>query len=249
MRVTGNSFAIAVFVASCAVQAHAQTADDVIEKHLAAIGGRAALAKLESRTSTGTVSVSAQGADLGGALETYNKAPNKSRTYFRIDMSQFGAGEMVVDQRCDGKTAFAMNSMQGDREITGAQLQGLLNATFPSPLLNYKDAGTKAEMIGKDKVGDRAVYVLQFTPKAGPVSKQYYDADTYLVVRTVTKMDVPELGGEVEQTTDLSDYRDVDGIKIPFKMNVFSAMQTITITLSKVEHNKPIDDAMFSRPK
>jgi outer membrane lipoprotein-sorting protein len=249
MRATVKSLAMMTFVALCAVQAHAQTADDVIEKHLAAMGGRAALAKLESRTSTGSISISAQGADLGGSIEIYNKAPNKSRSYFRIDMSQFGAGEMVVDQRCDGKTAFASNSMQGDREITGAQLQGMLNATFPSPLLGYKDAGAKAELIGKDKLGDRAVYVVQFTPKAGPASKQYFDADTYLIVRTVTKMDVPEMGGEIEQTSDLSDYRDVDGVKIPFKVNVFSSMQTITVTLSKVEHNKPIDDAMFSRPK
>jgi outer membrane lipoprotein-sorting protein len=232
-----------------AVEVQAQTADEVIEKHLAAIGGRAALGKLESRVATGTIMISAQGAELGGSVDIYLKAPNKSRSYIKVDMSQFGAGEMVVDQRCDGKTAYASNSLQGDREITGQQLQGMLNSTFPTPLLTVKESGAKVELVGKEKVGTRDAYVVAYTPKTGPASKQYYDAETYMLVRTVSKMDIPEMGGEVEQTSDVSDYRDVDGIKIPFKTTVVNSMQTIAITLTKVENNKPLEDAMFSRVK
>ena len=65
-----------------------------------------------------------------------------------LDLSALGGSEMVVDQRCDGKTAFASNSMQGDREITGSQLQAMLNASFPSPLLIYKDAGATVFVAG-----------------------------------------------------------------------------------------------------
>ncbi len=243
---------LAVFTACAAllaIQAQAQTADDIIEKHLAAVGGRAALAKLQTRTSSGTVTVSTQGAELAGTVDVYLKAPNKSRSYIKIDMSQFGAGEMVVDQRCDGQAAFVSNSIQGDQELTGDQLQGMLNQTFPSSLLNYKDAGAKLELQGKDKVGTRDAFVILYTPKAGTPAKQYYDAENYMLLRSVSKMNVPELGGEVEQTTDVSDYRDVDGIKLPFKTTVVSSMQTISITLNKIEHNKPIDDTMFSKPK
>jgi outer membrane lipoprotein-sorting protein len=228
--------------------ARAQTADQIIEKHLDAMGGREALGKLTSQVSTGTIAVSAQGADIGGSLEIYHKAPNKARTYFKLDLSAFGAGEMVVDQRCDGKTAFSMNSMQGDREITGSQLQGLLNATFPTPLLDYKGAGGKVELAGKDKLNGRDHYIVVYTPKVGSASRQYVDAETFLVSRVVSKADVPELGGEVEQTTDVSDYRSVDGIKVPFSVKVQNSAQSIGITLSKVENNKPIDDAMFAKP-
>ncbi len=249
MRVTVKTWAMMGFLALCAAQVQAQTADEVIEKHLAAIGGRPALAKLESRIATGTISVSAQGADLGGSIEMYAKAPNKSRSYSRIDLSQFGAGEVVVDQRCDGTTGYSINSMQGDREVTGDQLQSMLNATFPTPLLTYKDAGAKVELVGKEKLGDRAVIAVLYTPKAGPSAKEYFDADTYLLVRTITKMNIQEAGGEIESTSDFSDYREVDGVKIPFKVNVINPLQAVTITLSKVEHNKPIDDAMFSKPK
>jgi len=138
--------------------------------------------------------------------------------------------------------------MQGDREITGSQLQSMLNSTFPTPLLDYKSAGAKAELAGKDKVGDRTAYVLLYTPKGGSAIKEFIDAETYLILRTVLKVDMAEAGGELEQTSDTSDYRDVGGFKVPFSISTANAAQTVKITLTNVEHNKPIDDAMFSRP-
>ena len=230
------------------VPVQAQTADEVIEKHLAALGGRQALGKLQSRVSTGTITVSVQGTEISGPIESYAKAPNKSRTYFRLDLSQFGGAEMVVDQRCDGKTGFAGNSVQGDREITGNRLQTMLNASFPTPLLNYKEAGAKVELVGKDKVVARDAYVVRYIPKAGWIVTQSFDAETYLLLRMVLKVDAPEAGGEIEETVDPSDYREVDGVKVPFTVKVVNPMQSLTITFTKVEHNKPIDEAMFSKP-
>ena len=248
MKVAARLSGLAVLGVLCATQVQAQTADEVIEKHVAALGGREALGKLESRVATGTVSVSIQGIDVVGPIESYVKAPNKTRTYFRLDLTQFGAAEMAVDQRCDGKTAFVSDSLRGDREITGGQLQAMLNATFPTPLLKYKDAGAKVELVGKEKIGTRDVYVLRYTPKAGSATLQSIDAETYLLVRTATKVDVPEAGGALEQTHDLSDYREVDGVKVAFTVRIVNPLQSLTITMAKVEHNKPIDEAMFSRP-
>ena len=231
-----------------APRAAAQTADEVVEKHLAAMGGRAALAKLTSQLASGTIAIQAQGADLGGTIEISKKAPNKSRTLMRIDLSSVGGSEMVVDQRCDGKTAFASNSLQGDREITGAQLQSMLNASFPSSLLNYKETGAKIELLGRETAGAKPVLVLQYTPASGPALKLYLDADTYLVSRTVVKLSLPEAGGEVEQSTDVTDYRVIDGVKTPFSVTVSSAGQLITSSVAKVEDNGALDDAVFSRP-
>jgi outer membrane lipoprotein-sorting protein len=228
--------------------AWAQTADDVVEKHLAALGGRAGLAKLTSQVATGTVVVSSQVGDLSGPVEIYHKAPNKSRTLIRLDLSALGASEVVVDQRCDGQKGFASNSMQGDREITGNQLQGMVNAIFPTPLLAYKDLGSKIELVGKDKVGERPALVIQYTPKAGPSSKMFFDAETYQLVRAITTMEVPEAGGALEQTSEFRDFRTVDGLSVPFAIHIASNVQTVGITLSKVEINKTLDDAMFVRP-
>ena len=175
------------------------------------------------------------------------KAPNKSRSYFKLDLSQMGAGELVIDQRCDGKSAYAMNSMQGDREITGNQLQGMLNERFPSPYWTTSRPEPRSKLVGKDTIGTRAVYVLLYTPKLGPSSRQFIDAETFLAVRSVIKVEMPD-GSETEQTSDLEDYRTVDGVKEPFTIKVSSVAQAFTISLAKLEHNVPIDDAMFSRP-
>ena len=235
----------ATLAAPCA---SAQTADEVVEKHLAASGGRAALSKLTSEVAAGTVAISAQGASLTGTIELTRKGPNKSRTLMRIDLSSVGGSEMTIDQRCDGKTAYASNSLQGDREITGAQLQHMLNASFPSPFLTYKEAGAKVELQGRDTIDGKPVLALVYTPPSGPASKLLLDAETYLPVRQVVKLNVPEAGGEIEQTTDMADYREVNGVKQAFAITVTAAGQIVKITLSKVEFNTPIDDAMFSRP-
>jgi hypothetical protein len=231
-----------------ASMAQAQTADDIVEKHLAAIGGRAVLSKATSEIATGSVVVSTQGVDLSGSVEIYRKAPNKTRSFIRLDLSAVGGTELTVDQRCDGKTGFVSNSMQGDREITGAQLQAMLNNAFPSTLLNYKEEGGKVELVGKDKVGDRAVHVLVYTPKAGPAGRLFFDTETYDVLRTVVSVNVPEAGGEVEQTADVGDFRTVSGMKMPFRVTTISAIQTVSITVAKIEINAAVDDAMFARP-
>jgi hypothetical protein len=230
--------------------AWAQTADEIVEKHLAAMGGRAALSKITSRRSTGTITISTPNGDLKGPCEIDVKAPNKNRAYMELDMTPFGvAQKMVVEQRFDGETGWGLNSLQGDAQITGDQLLNMRNNVFPSSLLNYKAAGTKLEVLPSEKSGDRTLIVLQATPKAGPVVRLYLDSQTYLLVRTYAKYYSAVVGADVEQTGELSDYRTVDGVKVPFHIvnaNVnANASQTGTIILSKVEHNVTFDDALF----
>jgi outer membrane lipoprotein-sorting protein len=226
--------------------APAQTADEVVEKHIVALGGRAALAKLTSRKSTGTVTISTPAGNLSGPIEISLKAPNKSRAYMQLDLSAIGgADKMVLDQKFDGAAGWTLNSLQGDTQITGNQLDNMRNNAFPTALSTYKDKGAKLEVLPKEQVAGKDAIVLLVTPKTGPVIKILFDAQTYLVVRTVTKISSPE-AGELEQTSDPTDYRTVDGVKVPFVVTNTNALQTITIKLDKVEHNVPIDDAIFS---
>src|SRR6478672_7292456 len=198
---TGRLFTsiLAAAIVCRAAIASPQTADEVVEKHLAAMGGRAALEKITSRVTTGTISVSTPGGDLSGTIEVYNKAPNKTRTLVKIDASQFGIGQIVQDQRFDGTTGYAIDTLNGNREITGEQADIARSNVFPSPLMKYKEIGSKLELVGREKVG--------------PPSRVFIDADTYVLTKTVITVNVPQLGTEVEQTTLVSDYRDVDGIK------------------------------------
>lgn len=236
--------AVAVGLASTA---SAQTADEIVEKMLTAIGGRDALGKITSRSTTGTITVTTPGGDLSGTIEVLNQSPNKVRTLISLDLTALGAGTVTVDQRFDGTSGYALDSMRGNSEITGGQLENMRNGGFPTPLLNYKERGATVELAGKEKAGDRDAYVLALKPKTGPVTRQFVDAETYLPLKAVVTVELPEVG-QVEQTTEFSDFRAVDGVKVPFKLKITSPVQNATVVVTKVENNAKIDPTLFVKP-
>lgn len=231
---------------SGAVYAQTLTADQVVEKHLAAMGGREALAKITSRKVTGTVTIGTPAGDLSGPVEIDSKAPNKTRASMSLDLTALGGpGSITVEQLFDGKTGWALNSMQGDTPITGHQLENMTNSVFPSPLLGYKDAGVKLDVLPADKVNGRDAIVVNMTPKTGAAVKLFFDAETFMVVRTVATIDNPMDGSVMEQVSEPTDYRTVDGIKVPFTIVNSNAAQSVTIKVDKVLQNVAIDDAVF----
>src|SRR5215467_12100209 len=247
MRSKLTSVFLAIAVLSVVQSAFAQTADDIIEKSLTAQGGREAIGKITSRSTKGSIVVTSPAGDLPGTIEVLNQAPNKVRTLLNLDLTAVGAGAMTVDQRFDGTSGYALNSMQGDSEITGGRLDSLRNNAFPSPFIGYKDRGTKIVLAGKEKVGDKDAYVLSITPANGPASRVWIDTDSYLPLKTSTTVDTPETG-PLEQITEFADYRDVDGVKVPFKLTATSAIQSYTVKVTSVEQNVKIDPALFAKP-
>jgi outer membrane lipoprotein-sorting protein len=104
MRMVSKRLLAMALILGCASVAAAQTADDVIEKHLTAIGGRAALAKLTSRTTTGTMTLSTPGGDVAGPIEVQHKQPNKVRTVMKLDLTINGSTGQpdTYSTRCGG---------------------------------------------------------------------------------------------------------------------------------------------------
>lgn len=247
MKNVSRWLAAAALLLGWAQAASAQTVDEIVERHLKAIGGRAALGKLTSRSITGTITLTTPVGELSGPIEVLNQTPNKSRQLITLDLTSLGAGQMVFDQRFDGTTGFVIDSLQGNREITGGQLESMKNEMFPSSFLNYKQSGITLKLGGKEKVGDRDAYVLIVEPKGGWSVRQYFDAESYLVIRAVSTGEAPQIG-QFEQTTDLLDYRDVDGVKMPFQIKASSTAQSFVVTVSKVEHNVAIDPSLFAKP-
>jgi len=238
---------VCLVLPALASSARAQTADDIIEKHLAAIGGRAALGKITSRRSTGTIVVSTPMGEISGKVELTAKTPNKSRVYMDLDLSALGAPDnMRMDTKFDGTAGVRLNNLQGDQDITGNQLDNMRNNLFPTALLTYKANGVKMEVLPKAQVNGKDAFVVKATPKAGSATTLYFDAQSYLLVKQVATVNTPDLG-DVEQTTELSDFRTVDGIKIPFQVTNSTSQQSAVIKLTKVEHNVAIDDKTFSK--
>jgi len=249
MRTTLRLLAVSALLWLWSTPGQAQTVDEIIEKHLAATGGRAALAALTSRVSTGTISLTTPIGELMGSIEVYGKKPNKSRTLITVDLSAVGGGQAVSDQRFDGVHGFVIDTVNGNREITGGQLDLMRNGVFPTPLLNYREAGSSVALVDNEKVGGKDAYVIRLTPKAGPATKLFIDADSLMLVRTAITLSVPELGGDIEQVVEFSDFRDVDGIKVPFMTVSANRLQTIKAVATEIRHNVEIEDSSFSRPQ
>ena len=231
-----------------AVPSLAQTADEIIEKHLAATGGRAALAKLTSRVSTGTIALTTPVGELKGTIELSQKKPNKTRTLIKIDASAIGGGQITSDQRFDGTSGYVLDSFNGNRDITGDQLEAMKAGSFPTPFLNYKETGMTATLGAREKVDTRGAYVVQLTPKTGPMVKAFFDAENFLLVKTILTVNVPQLGGPIDQVVEFSDFHDVDGIKVPYLTKSSNPVQTVVATVTDVKQNIDIDDSSFAKP-
>lgn len=249
MKGRANALMLAAAMACWAPPATAQTAEEVIGRGLTALGGREALSKIRSRSIAGTITLSTPaGVDVTGPVEILNAAPNKVRVLLDVDLSALKLGQMRVDQRFDGERSFVLNSVQGDREVTGVELENLRNGAFPHLFLTYRQLGMSARLEGREREGDREFFVVTFSPPKGSAIRQYIDADTYLPARVVLTVHVPQAAAPVEQTTELSDYREVTGVKVPFRTRTTSPVQTVSIQVSKVQHNVPVDEALFRRP-
>ena len=230
------------------VPAMAQTADEILEKSIAAMGGRAALNRIKSRAAVGTITLQTPVGDIPGTVEVMNAAPNKTRTVVKADLTSVGAGALEIDQRFDGENGYVLDTLQGNRDITGDQLQNLRNGSFPHGFLNYKDMGFTPKLQGTEKLPEGEAHVIILEPAKGAPIRQFIDTKTLLPVRYTIRVSVPQMNVDVDQTTELSDFRDVDGVKVPFKVRASSSVQSFEITFTKVEHNTTIDPKLFVKP-
>ncbi len=213
------------------------TADQILDTYVKAIGGREAWKKLTSRVTIGTIEVSAMG--LSGTIEMHEKAPNQLVARITINGASFSQG-------FDGTVGWADDPQNGLREQTGTELtETKRDADFYHPL-DLRQLYSKFTVTGIEKINDRDAYVIEAATSDGETDKMYFDVQTGLVGRIVGHHHSPE--GVSEFTEDLGDYREVDGIKLPFSVHQSSADSAFTIKFAEVHHNVPIDNSEFSKP-
>lgn len=239
----------ALLVPALSVLASAQTltADQIVEKHLTALGGREALSKITSRKAVGTINVATPAGALAGPVEMIAKAPNKMRADIRVDLTAIGGpGEMIITEFFDGTAGWSLNSLQGDNPMSGDQLEAAKNNYFPSPLLKYKEMGITATVEAPQQISGRNTLVVLFSPKTGPKERMFFDAETFMLVRSTATVNLPQVGA-TETISEPSDYRAVDGVKVAFQLAQTAGAQSFTIKFTTIENNVTIDDAKFKK--
>lgn len=214
------------------------TVDQILDKYVQMLGGKAALEKITSTASKGTFEIAAFGAS--GSAEVWEKAPNK--TALKLDIPGFG----LVLEGFNGTVAWSQDPQSGLREKTGAELAATkLDSDFYKPL-RLKQLYPKITVKGKEKVGEKDAYVLTATPAEGAAETWYFDAASGLLTRMDLERESPQ--GKMAVQVFQEDYKEVDGIKIPHTMRQVTSAFTIVIKLDEVKHNVAIDETKFNKP-
>jgi outer membrane lipoprotein-sorting protein len=214
------------------------TADQILDRYIEASGGREAWKKLTTRVSKGTIEIPA--ANMSGTIEVHEKAPDMMIVTVTVGGNSFQQG-------FDGKVAWSNDPQNGLRELSGDELaETKRDADFYRPL-DMRSLYKKFAATGSEKIGDRETYVLEATAaEAAEPDKIYFDAQTGLPVRVITQRHTDE--GVTPFQEDISDYREVDGIKMPFSVHQSNSQSEFTITFTEIQHNVQLDDAQFSKP-
>jgi zinc protease len=213
------------------------TIDEVLASYTKALGGAEALAKHKSRIAKGTVELAPINAR--GTLVSSQKAPNK----LLVVMNLTGLGEFR--QGFDGQMGWSNDPFQGLRDLKGSELA----ATRRAAVFNAAERNAlykRMVVTGKSKVGDREVYVVEATPAEGEPDKMYFDTKSGLMLRMDAVTDGPQ--GRVIAESYLEDYREVGGVLAPHTVRQVIGAITIIQRLESVEHDAPLDDAIFKKP-
>ncbi|GAB4038327.1 LolA family protein [Spirosoma jeollabukense] len=232
-----NTFLVAAIAFVTSISAYAQTVDEIVDKHVTAMGG---LDKLKGVTSLVTErSLSVQG------MEIPTKTTILVGKAMRTESSVMGNSMIQV---VDGNTGWMIRPamMQGTGEpedMPADQLKQQLGQLDPfGALVNYKDKGNKVELVGKEKVDKADAYHLKVTTKDGQVMDEYIDATTNLVSKVKTTMNGQD--GEIS----FSDYKTVEGIPFANTLDISSPQGALTMVTTKITVNPKVDETIFKKP-
>ncbi|MBV9211609.1 MAG: hypothetical protein JOZ52_13305, partial [Acidobacteria bacterium] len=199
--------------------------NEVLEKFLTAKGGRAALEKLTSRVTRGKAQISSM--NLNGTAELFEKAPNKS--VMNINMPGLG----LMQRGFDGAKGWWQDSMRGYIRFAGYGLTNIRREATFNRELDLTELYNRLSVTGKEQVGGREAYVLQEMFGTSGAEKLYFDVETGLLLRS----------GD----TFYEDYREVDGVKLPFLIREESSNGfNFTFRVTEIKHNVAIDDSTFT---
>lgn len=229
---------LAVAAMAGAVSMRAQTADEIVGKHIAAIGGKDAIGKVKSMYMETSVEV--MGNENPSTTVIVDGVGYKTETEIN--------GTKLV-QCYTEKGGWAVNPMAGQAD-PAPMPDDVYNAgkgqiNVGGPLFDYAAKGSKVELLGKD--GN--AYKIKLTTKENVESIYEIDATSFLVTTVQSKGKMQDQ--DVDITTKFSDYRKTDaGFMIPYAIDLdFGGQFSLTIAVKKVELNKTIDPSVFEMPK
>jgi outer membrane lipoprotein-sorting protein len=218
---------------------NAQDLKEVLNSHFKA-GGQEKLNKVKSMKSTGKTIT--QGMELDFVI--FMLRPDN----FRLEVDIQGT-KMI--QAFDGEKAWFVAPWTGSTdpiEITGPQMKTIKQqANMDGMLYNYEKNEIATELIGKEDMEGTEVYKIKQTDKEGDIYYHFIDAETYVLLKTSSKIKMGE--SEIESETFYSNYKEFEGMVMPYNMESKTNGQTMSqINIVEVELNPEIDPTIFVMP-
>lgn len=218
------------------------SADEIMSKAIEAVGGEANHRKINSRITISDIDAIHQG--VKGNSIAYAKFPNKSalETTFKVLGKTIGESWNFFD----GKGGEETYTFLPFEKYTGKRVEDVRIDSDFYGILNWKTNFKTVEVKGTEKVGDEECFVVELTPEKGTKVTNYYSIKSFLLLkkRGVT---ISNKGPSEDYTLTYSDYREIDGVKIPFKtVNSTESMGNIISTVKSVKHNVKIEDKLFT---
>ncbi len=226
-------FAIAALISVQSIKA--QSADEVIEKYVTALGGKEKLLTLKSVKKVGSLNV--QGTDVSVILTAVQGVGSRND----ISVPGMGDGFQVVNTT-KGWDFMPFMGQASPEEVSVDKLKSSQSLfDIQGSLFNYKEKGSQVELAGKENVEGAEAYKLKLTNKQGVVSTLFIDTKTNNLVRSITT--VKTSNGEENTEVTYSDFKKTeDGYVFPFSQ----AIDRGTIIFSSIETNKPVDEKIFT---
>lgn len=219
---------------STALTAKSQTADEIIDKYIEAIGGKENWKKINTIKMEGQVEV--QGIEIPFTMQAVNGKGVRTDGEFQ--------GNSFIDITTPTK-GWSQNPMAGKatlQPISEDELkQKVDELDIQGPFIDYKEKGSTVEFLGKDEEDGNEYYKMKLTTKNNNETTYFFDTKTYLVYKqeSITK----QQGQDVKVVVKSLDYKTVDGgVKMPFKLD----QGMMVLATNKYTVNGPIDEKIFS---
>ena len=210
--------------------------DQILEKYVQALGGPAAIGKISTRVDQGTLEMPAH--NMHSSIEIYRQAPGKSLIILHGPRGD-------SQQGYDGTIAWEAERGEVE-ELTGDALARAKEAAAMNVAVNWKQTYARLEAGEIEKVGSRQAYCLTGYRASGLSDSLCFDAQSGLLLRISTLLESPL--GSLPQETDFDDYRDVNGVKVPFSVRVLRADGAMIYNWEQIQANVPVEDSRFEKP-
>jgi hypothetical protein len=213
------------------------TAEQVLTKYYAAVGGKDAATKFQTIFMKGAIE---RPGNRSGPLEVTLKGADKSLMIVRLPQG-------VVSQGMNGDKGWIKSGDTGSRRLIGSNLDELRRiASYYAVNKVVVDPSAQMRVVGTDRIGDREAYVVALRIDPNRTTRFFFDTQTGLLLRELfTTKTMP---GLLPEQVDFEDYRDVGGVKLPFTIRSSDAapFDNTTRRFTEIKPNVPADDSIFN---